>query len=389
MNQSTLYFVFAGLMFASGSATTPCNDHSCSSVESDSSSLLQQSKASLKEAVVHSSNRKGKQDMLKLQSSMQTAAVGVVLKGDAAPSADVLQDIQVEMANVEKSLLNEHTADQTDLDDFVAAVTCNTDYLDDAEVASAKKAVAAARLAHSACRAKEEEAFTNMTLLCKEDTDAKTTALAALPVAPKEITGLLAYMGAMTLWLSQHKSIVARTDALCKSSTSTYESIAKSCDDKQIIFEDDVCVYRQAVNSACKSLVTCYTRATSGFETLSKQVEVKEAERKLMLISVKKVTCFVEVIKASTPTQAALDSCLNLDSKTNTVYLSSTTDALIITVPSLPVNVECDCADVMEVPGDSAWFTKELGGFVADRLQPVTPCSVPLYSPPSKYGCTA
>lgn len=325
--------------------------------------------------------------MLKLQSSMQAAAMGVVLKGDAAPSADVLQDILTEMTNVETSLLNENAADQTDLDDTVAAVTCNSDYTADAEVANAKKAVAEARLDHRACRAKEDEAFTNMTLLCKEDTDAKTAALGALPVAPKEITGLLAYMGAMTMWLKEHKSIVARTDALCKSSTSTYESIAEVCDNKQILFENGVCVYRTAVNMACRTLVSCYTRATGGFETLSKQVSVKEAERKLMLISVKKVTCFVSVIKASTPTQAALDSCLNLDSKTNTVYLSSTTDNLIITVPSLPANIECDCADVMEVPGDAAWFTEELGGFVADRLQPVTPCSVPLYSPPADYGC--
>merc|ERR1719480_102212 len=107
-----------------------------------------------------------------------------------------------------------------------------------------------------------------------------------------------------------------------------------------------------------------------------------------MLISVKKVTCFIQLMNASTATQAALDTCLNLDSKTNNVYLNTTTNDLIITVPSLPVNVECDCADVMEVPGDQAWFTKELGAFVADRLKLVAPCSVPLYSPPSKYGCT-
>jgi len=324
--------------------------------------------------------------MLKLQSSMQAAAVGVVLKGDAAPSAEVLNDILTAMTDVEKSLLSEHATDESELDDEVAAVNCNNNYRDDAEVARAEKAVAAARAAHSACRAREDEAYTNMTLLCKEDTDAKTAALAALPVAPKDISGLLAYMGAMTAWLAQHKPIVARTDALCYSSTSTYNTIAAECDEKQGTFEEDVCVNRQAVNSACESLVTCYTSATTGFETLSKHVQVREQERKIMLISVKKVTCYVQVISA--PSQAALDACLNLDSKTNTKYLSSTTDDLIITVPSLPVNIECDCADVMEVPGDQAWFTKELGGFVADRLKLVAPCSVPLYSPPSEYGCT-
>lgn len=330
-------------------------------------------------------NRKGRQDMQKLQSSMQTMAAGVVLKGDAAPSEDVLNTILTEMESLEKNLLSEHAADQTSLTDHVAGVNCNAEYLDDEEVASADSTVIAARTAHSECRLKENKAFKNMTTFCRNDVNTKNTALAAMPTAPTDISGTLAYMGAVKIWLDEHKGNVAFWDDCCKKGTSWYETVGASCDNKQIAFETDVCVQREAVNSACRALVSCYDRSTGVFERLAKRVEVEEKERELILTSAKKVTCFIQSIKGSV-SQASLDACLNLDSKTNTVYLSSTTNDLIISVPTLPDPVECNRSLVMEVPGDTAWYDKEYAGFVADRLQPVTVCPVTLYDPPSKYG---
>lgn len=325
--------------------------------------------------------------MQQLQSSMQTMAAGVVLKGDAAPSADVLRTIQTEMENLEKHLLSEHESDQTLLDDHVANVKCNAEYLDDVDVADAQVTVTEARTAHSACRKKENKAFKNMTLWCNRDVDTKTAALAAMPTAPTNISFTLDYMDEVERWLAQYKDDVVFWDECCKTGTSVYETVGASCDNKQIAFENDVCVQRQAVNSACKSLVTCYDRSTVEFERLVKRVEAEENEREVILISAKKVTCFIQAMN-STVSQASLDSCLNLDSKTNTVYLSSTTNDLIISVPSLPDPVECNRTEVMEVPGDQSWYDKEYAGFVADRLQPVTVCSVPLYNPPQKYGGT-
>jgi len=352
---------FAGLMFTSGSATTPGR------------------------AMPTVLNKKGRQDMQKLQSSMQTMAAGVVLKGDAAPSADVLSTILTEMENLEKHLLSEHEADQSSLDDHVAGVNCNAEYLDDEEVAASDSTVIAARTAHSECRLKENKAFKNMTTFCRTDVNTKNTALAAMPTAPTDISFTLSYMDAVERWLADHKGNVAFWDDCCKKGTSWYETVGASCDNKQIAFETDVCVQREAVNSACKSLVTCYARSTGEFERLAKRVEVEEKEREVILTSAKKVTCFIQVINGSV-SQASLDSCLSLDAKTNTLYLSSTTNDLIISVPSLPEPVECNRTLVMEVPGDTAWYDKEYAGFVADRLQPVTVCSVPLYDPPSKYG---
>eukprot|EP00931_Biecheleriopsis_adriatica_P076774 TRINITY_DN5044_c0_g1_i1.p1 TRINITY_DN5044_c0_g1~~TRINITY_DN5044_c0_g1_i1.p1 ORF type:complete len:547 (+),score=99.25 TRINITY_DN5044_c0_g1_i1:88-1728(+) len=226
------------------------------------------------------------------------------------------------------------------------------------------------RAAHLQCREREAllkvvndtqwEAFANFL-------DALEPPGIAIPTPRRYSPEMDAYFeeNAFASWLHQHREQYRFLRETALNASRHYWNASQACEAAQQTFEESVCVYAFAVNTAAGQYQQCYAHANASFLEAWVEVGMAVKGRKATFRAVSKILCYAELLHLNATQQGRkLDECASLESDAG---------FLTITPPSLPIMHGLSSVQLM--PGDDEWERLEYGSLPAGvRASPTSHC---------------
>jgi len=283
------------------------------------------------------------------------------------PADDFLDLIVTEMGVVVETVTAENTEDQTEVDQSNVEVVDQYVVVDSHDTASKK-------VTHEICRQAQVQAGSNERLVCQalvghyEGSLYSTDSGDVLPTgAPTcfqngeswkvKLDNLLGSHVRSTAWQAQLQTLTTS----CVSKKEGSGNKLAECDLAQRSFEDEFCSYKNAAKLGC--LVLKQQTETGA------NVQVRLTHRQDLILSTKKVICFVTAMKNAKSGAINVQECLDL-----TFATLPEENRVTITFPQ-HTHV-CDVADALR-PGTDAWYDahyKTLPHGLKDILTDVSNC---------------
>jgi hypothetical protein len=145
-------------------------------------------------------------------------------------------------------------------------------------------------------------------------------------------------------------SVFETKDSECNSSTATHTAKVTECDGDQDQYEDDFCLYRQALLATDAAYTTCNNTENSSHNSLVTQIEEKVINWKAEYKAIKKILCYLDVWlhdgNLSTVNTALASSCESNDIDTS---------AMDIVYPVVPSPRVINLQPVEDYPGSDDW----------------------------------
>jgi len=239
--------------------------------------------------------------------------------------------------------------------------------------------VSTAKGSHYTCRGKEDEERSDEKTQCdSRDTYAQSSHDAGPKCPCGELTTAASEKQCLqeTLnWGERYNTELGNRITKCTASAQKAAVTAQKCDVDQSSFETAFCEYDIVLTGACSAKTDCYKLAMIERGKVQKDLQVKETSEKIMWKSVKKVSCYLDMLDATKVTPDGFEKCKSLD--------SSTTHLDLVFLPAVD---EAMCELVPAKPGQEVWATGELSGYASlpttqkwiegfEGLKSVTPCT--------------
>jgi len=293
-----------------------------------------------------------------LQNQVVEVATG---KRDATdlPDSAFLDLIGTEMKETLVTLAAENAEDQTEVD------TANTDVTTQYAVVGSHD-WAAQKSTHENCRKEQVQAGSDEASVCKalvghyDGSSYSTASGAVLPTgAPTcfqngeswqhKLGNLLGSHVGSTAWQIQLQTLTSN----CISKKGGSATKLAECDQFQVSFETEYCSYKTSAKLGCVAL----QHQTQTHQNVQRRLK----HRQDLVLSIKKVICFVGVLKKAkdgAEVQADTQQCIAL-----TFATLPAKDRIAITFPQH--SHVCDAADAVR-PGTVAWYDVHYGSLSQD-----------------------
>jgi uncharacterized protein YihD (DUF1040 family) len=169
---------------------------------------------------------------------------------------------------------------------------------------------------------------------------------------PGSTDGLVDYLSDSQAFFTMNLQQAQALDAACKDAIERRDAKKVSCNNLQVQFEMNFCIWRSESYETCYSYNTCYEGAATSLDNAAKNAQANEESRKLEWTALQKIECYIDVLISAEETekrQEAMDGCKVLEPDTSD---------LNIVVPELAAPDACDLSPVAEFPCTDGFLSR-------------------------------
>lgn len=258
----------------------------------------------------------GNRNVTQMAAMMQTLAEetiqgdGIVLDKDIQSALDMIKNTL--LGNIRAALNNEHTVDQTVLDQTQDCFQkCEHDRHDhSSELENFENSATTLKASHNDCRQHVQDLYISKIEACR-DLDEWMSKL-VLPALQKEEcldpeqSKMQSFFTDVKTWVETNEPVWKTMNQKCTSATQEYLEADQECDETQGDWEAAACALVTAQWSGCNVEYTgCRASCITTFHTEVKRVECAERDRKIDWSATEKIACYLDVLLMS-PTDAQL-----------------------------------------------------------------------------------